>query len=200
MSIEPGWYDVDDTGHVPYVAAEMPRNHTIYLDASGNIGAIVALERETPLDEESAPDNDAIPVEQLPPGKAFLVDSTLIEADASSGMLPDAQGKIIDAPMAVGGVIEPGTWAIVGEAGLESAYLPDGSTIQEAHTDATQEQAAITPDAQEEPPVPSVDAPEAIVEQTQETPEAEPFVSAQPDEQSSIQDEQASEQLAASDG
>ena len=71
--IEAGWYPVDETGHVPYVAAELPLGHEVYLDASGNIGAIVPLEQVAPLEAtiaemqpvepspgvQSAPDNDA---------------------------------------------------------------------------------------------------------------------------------------------
>ncbi len=71
--MEAGWYEVDETGHVPGVAAELPLDHRVLLDASGNIGAIVPGENMPAIEQaiaemppvepspgvESAPDNDA---------------------------------------------------------------------------------------------------------------------------------------------
>ena len=60
MSIEAGWYPVDETGHVPYVAAELPLGHEVYLDASGNMGGMRLIEQaSSSLVEAIAPDNDA---------------------------------------------------------------------------------------------------------------------------------------------
>jgi hypothetical protein len=41
---EDNWLTVDDTGHVPGVAAELPHGHKVLLDAAGNIMAIVSGE------------------------------------------------------------------------------------------------------------------------------------------------------------
>jgi hypothetical protein len=43
-----GWYEVDESGHIPFVAAELPRGHRVYLDAAGNIGAIEPLPDAAP--------------------------------------------------------------------------------------------------------------------------------------------------------
>ena len=55
--IEPGWYEVDESGHVPYVAAELPPGHQVLLDAAGNIGAIVPV--EAPQSERAASESEA---------------------------------------------------------------------------------------------------------------------------------------------
>lgn len=56
-----GWYEVDETGHVPYVAAELPAGHKVYLDASHNIGAIVLIEQVPALDEAIAAQQESAP-------------------------------------------------------------------------------------------------------------------------------------------
>jgi hypothetical protein len=59
MDIE-GWYPVDESGHIPFVAAELPRGYRVYLDAAGNIGAMEPLAAAMQQQEE--------PIEQAPPG------------------------------------------------------------------------------------------------------------------------------------
>lgn len=62
MSIEAGWYEVDESGHVPYVAAELPPGHRVLLDAAGNIGAIVPIEvQEEPVSSEGEMQDEAPP-------------------------------------------------------------------------------------------------------------------------------------------
>jgi hypothetical protein len=51
MGTEDNWLVVDDTGHVPGVAAELPHGHTVLLDAAGNIMAIVPVEDVPALEE-----------------------------------------------------------------------------------------------------------------------------------------------------
>lgn len=61
---EDTWLTVDDTGHVPGVAAELPQGHKVLLDAAGNIMAIVPIE-DVPQEDAPAliPDAPETPVD-----------------------------------------------------------------------------------------------------------------------------------------
>ncbi len=83
MSIEAGWYEVDENGHVPYVAAELPPGHQVLLDAAGNIGAIAPVEAKE-VQEETA-ENSESEVEQQDEAEAPPAPAPEVAPQAESG-------------------------------------------------------------------------------------------------------------------
>ena len=54
------WYDVDDTGHVPGVAAELPQGYQVLLDGQGHICDM----RPAPLPVQSAQPLESMPAQE----------------------------------------------------------------------------------------------------------------------------------------
>ncbi len=86
-----GWYTVDETGHIPFVAAELPQGHRVYLDAAGNIGAIEPLADAAPPPAVSAggvlPASAGMAVVGEPgPEQIFLPDGTQIVPNAQQAI------------------------------------------------------------------------------------------------------------------